>query len=189
MVKLAFKLLLLILIFSCGRKIPTSIQGNTASKIRILSIKSDNLSEEITGNDEIHWMVLLVNDSTPNTYVHKVVHDTLSFFQKDLHIPKKIHFEKSVSNLGHLQLIIILAEADTEISPEERLQRVAKTLQKGNFQPYDSLQTNLYENLLDDDLLGISFYKLSSLDPEGEFIFQGIHLFDKYYYRIKYQLE
>lgn len=182
-------LLLLVLTISCYRKIPTATQRNIPTQININALKSENISEEITGNDEIHWMIWLINDSTTSPYVQQERHDALSFYKEDLIMPKKILFKESFSNPDNLSLIIVLVELDTEKPLEERISLVRKQLQWANYQPHDSLQSRIYQTLLDDDLLGISFYKLSSLNPEGQFLFTGVHLFDKYLYKMKYELK
>jgi hypothetical protein len=155
MQKTVLGLLLLVLTISCYRKIPTAAQRNIPGKISITSIKSDNISEEITGNDEIHWMIWLINDSTSCPYVQQEVHDTLQFYKNDLFNPKEILFKESFINRNDLSLIIVLVELDTERSMEERISLVRKQLQWASFQPHDSLRSKIYQTLLDDDLLGI----------------------------------
>jgi hypothetical protein len=191
MKKIHLLLLFLVFAWACHRKVLTPKPVKNIRKINLTSIRMENLSEEITGNDEIQWIAWLIKDTIPSPVPLKKASDTLTFYKKDLYSDKKVTFEHTFETTRHLTLLVLLLEIDTRKTPEERVNLIEKELQKANYQPYDSLQTRLSNLLRDDDLLGISFYNLSDLQnqTEGNLHFSGIHLFDKFQYRIRYKME
>ena len=190
---LLFISLFLVFQNACNRKIPLQTESKKPDLFKITSLKADNISEEITGNDEINLMIWLVKDTIPSPYPIKEWQDSLIFNLKDLQLSQKLSIEHKISllPLEKTSLVILLMEVDAEKPFKERAKIARKVIQESNYQDYDSLTVQLSRAILDDDLLAISFHKLETLQktPSGEIVFSGIHLFDKYYYRLKYIFE
>lgn len=192
MKSLVFALLLPILFVSCVRKIPTAT-ARKPSQIRITSLKADNLSEELTGNDEIHLMIWLLKDSVSGRLVLKEWQDTLTFRKTDLSLSKTLQarFPVDSTNMSGTYLLFLVTESDTDRPPQERMAKARKVLEATGYRWTDSLQSKMTDALLDDDVLGLAFYSFSALEKNKQqtLFFSGVHLFDNYFYRLRYLMD
>lgn len=193
MKNIVFALLFPVFFFACARKTPTATIRKMPSQIRITSLKADNLSEDLTGNDEIHLMIWLLKDSNSGRLVLKEWQDTLTFRKTDLSLSKTLQarFPADSTNMDGTYLLFLMMEDDTDQLPEERAAKARKVLESTGYRWTDSLQSKMTNAILDDDLLGFAFYSFSNLEKntEGTVFFSGVHLFDKYFYRIRYLLD
>ncbi len=192
MQKILFYCFLLVLISSCGRKVLTHPSRNTPYLFKINAIKTENLSEEITGNDELQLFVWLVKQDTATPAVLKEWQTAITFDRTELNFFKPLEMVYSFENqmFKDITLVSVLIESDTERSIEDQVAILRQMLEKARFLAADSLHFKLNQAVMDDDLLGISFLQLSALQqPAGEITFSGTHLFDRYRYKIRYRLE
>jgi len=192
MKNLVFVVITLLFTFSCSKKLPIQTQRNIPAILKITSIKADNLSEELTGNDEIFCMTWFVKDSKEKADIVSRSKDSLIFERTNLGQEKALITSYSIDSLvfDKEYLIILLTESDTDRSLDEITSIAESVLQKVDYKNKDSVATMLSKKILDDDLLGLVFYKLTDLQkPTGTIIISGTHLFDKYSYRLSYRLE
>jgi hypothetical protein len=183
-------LLVSISLFSCSKKIPTSSIADGPAFLRLTTLKADNISEEVSGEDEIHLMCWLVKDSTPTPIVLREWQDSLVFYKNKIEVYQTLAIQDSIHSFYKTKLIILVMEVDTELPFKERAAIVRRCMEENNYEVNDSLKTKIASKILDDDLLSLSFQNISSLakNESGQILFSGNHLFDNYYYRIAYSL-
>jgi hypothetical protein len=193
MKKLILLPLLIIFLYSCTRKVTPPPLVPTYTKFKTLELIADNISENMSGNDEIHLMILLIKDSLSKAIILKEWNDSLIFKTYDSTLSINTNCEKNFSGLlkDNYRFIFLLMEIDTDKSMNERTKKIKDFLAKTNYQNYDSLKIHLNRVIQDDDLLDLNFYNVSHLYKfeEGAIIFNGVNVFDKYYYRLKYKWE
>jgi hypothetical protein len=177
MKNVVFALLFPLLFVACVRKTPTTTLRKKPSQIRITSLKADNLSEELTGNDEIHLIIWLLKDSISGRLVLKEWQDTLTFHKSGLSLAKTLQalFPVDSMNMEGTHLLLLLMESDTDRLPEERAAKARNVLELTGYRWTDSLRSKMRDAILDDDLLGLSFYSFSTLEKNtGETIFFSV---------------
>jgi hypothetical protein len=183
---------LILIIASCNKKtVVTNVQNNY-TKFKVTQLIADNLSEDISGNDEIEILIYALKDSIPVAQITKEWTDSI-IFEKEKERSKSIDFEFSINQFpsNNAQLIFLILESDTTTSIAENSKKIKTVLEKANYKNHDSLEIQINRSIHSDDLLGISFHKLSDLyrTGSGTVVFSGINIFDKYYYRLLYKLE
>lgn len=185
--------LLLLVFIGCTRKPMQSSFKQPTRLFRTSELIVDNLSEDITGNDELQLIIFQIKDSVSTPILVNVWQDTLIFNKQSKENIKPVLFQLTIldSNSATSKLLILLLEIDTHRSPNKRLELVNTVLSNENYENKDSLGVKIEMAIKDDDLLGIKVLKFSAMKEKGMgvIVFSGIHLFDKYHYRLIYQLE
>ncbi len=188
MKKLIFCLLGAVMFSACTRKVPTTPVVNTPFLFRLISLQADNISEEITGNDEIHLMVWHLKDSSGATVILKKGQDSLLFSSLNLSTPQELDFSDTIRSTAKETLLLLLLEVDTEKPFSQRAEEITLIMQQANYQVTDSLISQLNRSLMDDDILVVGHYhfKPLSYNPSQTIVLEGVHLFDKFRYRLRY---
>ncbi len=188
-----FSAFIFIVLISCGRKSTSVIIQKNYWQFKTGELIADNISEEITGNDELQLLIYHVKDTIPHNILLSEWIDTMMCNKSKNELKKYIDYKLSNSNFpsNPTRLIFILLELDTPTSSVERVMKIREIMIKGNYRFYDSLHTDIKRLIFDDDILGIKFQTLSELykNQKGSIVFSGINLFDKYYYRLTYEWE
>ena len=182
-----------LLMISCGRRTTTVIIQKKLTVFKTTELIADNISEEISGSDELHLMICLVKDTVPKALFLGEWNDSMVFRKQENNMRKEIAFELNTEGLSmdKTKLIFILMESDDLNSIETRANKVKEVLTKANYQYSDSLNIRIRRSIADDDLQELKIYKLLTLleNKNGEITFSGMNLFDKYYYRLNYKWE
>ncbi|MEM8908042.1 MAG: hypothetical protein AAGD05_09375 [Bacteroidota bacterium] len=153
----------------------------------------NNLSEEMTGNDEILLTVFLLYPDTTS--------QTEKWDAKAVLAISPIEFSERgqseilndtlmlANNLpNEAAYVFTLVELDEFGSAPQVRQRLAKELGKGHF--LKKVEGNVWNSLLaDDDFLGLQFYSIDQLQElkHWNILFQGRHLFDRFDYKLVVQ--
>ena len=189
--KSALAVLLVLLFFSCGRKVvPVVVQKQV---IKVNELVADNISEDISGDDEVYLLIFQANDSIPNFILQKEWKDSMVFKKVGNQLRKSLNYNLNIKGLpiDKVGLFFILIEMDTPRSINEITEKVKLVLVKENGLYSDSLTSKINDAIYDDDVLETRFYKISELksNQTGTIVFSGINIFDKYYYRLNYHWE
>ncbi len=179
-------------ILSCGRKTTATNTPKKREALKFTELIADNISEDITGEDELYLMILTVKKDTLDSIKVEEWSNYYHFF-KDSIRTEKIYYQLPLKNesLEQTSLYVFLLEIDTIRTAGEIASTIKAVLSEEKYIYSDSLSTKIKLVMKDDDLLGLSHYKLSGLakNDNGIIVFTGINLFDKYYYRLKYYWE
>ncbi len=184
---------ILVMLCSCGRKLPSATPRNTPSVFKITALETTNISEEVTGNDEIHLMLWFIKDSLEASFIEEY-QDSAIFSKIDSSFSKKLTIQYQTDSLflKYTRVMILLLEVDQEDrNGQARFEIIEKRLKSAGYHYDDSLQIKLTKEILDDDVLGFSLYQLSELkkNSSGVILFSGMQIFDRYFYRIRYTWE
>ena len=188
--KIILYCIFILVIISCGRK-PISIQKKY-SKFKAYELIAANISEEITGNDEVTLIIYAIKDTIPKNSVVNEWIDSMTFDKNNNSLRKNINYElNNFDLLSKERLLFILIETDNDNYASEQLQKLRNVLSEGNYQNYDSLTIHIKKAILDDDLLGVKFYTITELinNSSKTIHFSGVSYFDKYYYKLNYRIE
>jgi hypothetical protein len=176
-------LLLCIVVASCKIYTPAASHSNRSPHDTIdsliVSLTCRNLSENVTGDDEILFFIYDHNDSA-----------TLSaplFYQriKMDNVNNKKQYSLKVNTLIEAKnLILFLLEQDTD-RPILKIDSIPRTNYNALFQAHHGRNYSVIEKYLgDEDILGIKVLTSVKYTTPIAFTFQGIQKLDRYEYLI-----
>ena len=169
------------IVLSCSSKIKTT-SGTTRYKSDSLwvTVTSDNLSENLTGNDEILVMCYLYRDS--------MTLDELLFGQKLRINAKNLSrkFKLKLHNdIGDRPMLLFLVEQDSE-TPLRQIdstlrvshRNIMTEFKKGNY-------SGIEKYLGDEDVLGYEMISAMDYNAPNLYHFSGVYKLDRYEYWVK----
>jgi len=182
------RLLIIGFLLCCSGCFSSKTTGrNTLQTIRLETLTVENLTEELTKNDEIEIHVFLINKSG-NVLVDKLITQEFTKVPQTHSLSLKIA-ASAVSG----RLFIALIEQDSEISlSTTHHQTLLKTFRNLRWENTPSTLSELSKQFGDDDLMDVQVINLTpnkSLKSYPKSLeFSGIHLFDsfKYLMRLSY---
>jgi hypothetical protein len=200
-----YLLLILGLLSACQQKIAQSTASHPETpatttavrmiqKIELLSLEAINLSEDMsllsTHNDEILLIAYLLQkevDSLKILDAHLFKDLTFDTLTTKHALPYRLipHHDSSAQFMAAF-LLVELDNTDTENRIQETFNRKITQYVDGQA-PSRLALDSLFGT---DDFLGLEFLRFDQPYQEGEqeLIFKGMHLFDRFEYRLQYQL-
>lgn len=184
MMRYFFYLLLPLILFSCkaGKEIKDVDHSTEAPKKPTHQVKliSNNLSEEITSNDEL------------NVYLYKLPFDggvPIPLLLRNMVYTKSgqtLAYNIDMSAVGkNDELLIVVIEMDSK-NERQQMEPVVRLNWKTILQNHDDPKSEVLQKFLgDEDLLIIKKFTLKEIEKDkNKIAIEGVHLFDRYDYSL-----
>lgn len=169
------------ILLSCSSKIKTT-SGTTRNKSDSLwvTVTSNNLSENLTGNDEVLVMCYLYRDS--------VTLDELLFGQKlrinAKNLSRKFQIKLN-KDIGERSMLLFLLEQDSE-TPLLQIDSMLRVNHRDIMTEFKKRNyTGIEKFLGDEDVLGYKMISALDYNAPNLYSFFGVYKLDKYEYWVK----
>lgn len=158
----------------------TSSYSNTSPDSLRVTVTSTNLSENMTGNDEILIMCYIYRDSSKL--------DQPLFRQKlhiDLRHSSRQFLCKWNKSIGDQPLLLFLIEQDSEL-PITQIDSMVQVNHRSILREFQGgTYSGIEKYLGDEDILGFKVISKMDYTSSNLFIFNGRYKLDKYEYTVK----
>jgi|GEM_PF-3897859 len=180
-IKLSYSSLFTLIVLCLGCFSSKKVSKTSIQVLRLTSLTVQNLSEEVTKNDEIELHLFLMDDSG------NLKRDTT--FQLEFTAvgqSRSVSYLLPVAGISGRALITLIEQDNETDQSTKHHQTLTKAFSNPNWQPTTSSLAELSKRFGDDDLLDVQVISLRTPKAiPARLDFSGVHLFDSYKYILK----